>query len=109
MSGQTESKVTAAATAAGIATAVSNLALWGLETYVFRGDVVPGAVTGAVQTLVIAAATFGAGWYAKHTPRPDLQADPVDIAAEPGAHARDGVGRDGHPERPASLFERRGD
>jgi hypothetical protein len=64
-----------------------------------------GAVSGAVQTLVIAGATFAAGWYAKHTPRPDLRADPVDVAVEPGAHALDGRGRDGNPEQPVNLFD----
>jgi hypothetical protein len=45
-------------------------------------------------------------WYAKHTPRPDLRADPVDAAAdEPGAHALDGRGRDGNLEQPVDLFD----
>jgi hypothetical protein len=76
MSGPTETKVAAATTAAAVATALSNLVLWVLETYAFHGDAVPSAVSGAVQTLVIAGATFAAGWYAKHTPRPDLRAVP---------------------------------
>jgi hypothetical protein len=86
MSGPTETKVAAATTAAAVATALSNLALCALETYAFHGDAVPSAVSGAVQTLVIAGATFAAGWYARHTPRPDLTA----VADAPGEHARDG-------------------
>lgn len=51
------------------AAAVAGLALWILETYVFKGDV-PGAVVTAVYIGVPAAITFTAGYFSRHTPRP---------------------------------------
>jgi hypothetical protein len=66
-----ESKVTAAT----VATAVTGLVLWVLGKLVFRGDV-PEPVAGAVLTVVPAIAAFVAGWWARHTPRPDLATKP---------------------------------
>lgn len=40
-----------------------------LGVYVFRGTV-PAAVVDVAGALVTGAVTFGAGWLAKHTPRP---------------------------------------
>ena len=60
-----ETKVQASTGAA----AVSGLALWTLGHYVFRGSV-PDVVASWVYVLVPAAVTFGAGYLAKHTPRP---------------------------------------
>lgn len=103
MSGPIELKVSAAT----IATAVSGLAVWALQTYWFRGEV-PLPVAAAVQAVVPAVVAFIAGYLARHTPRTDLQVDPVDVAAaeEGGAHTLDGVGRGDAPEMPVSLFEK---
>jgi len=66
-----ESKVTAAT----LATAITALVLWLLGEYAFDGDV-PEAVAGVVVTVVPAVAAFIAGWWTKHTPRPDLATKP---------------------------------
>jgi len=73
VSGPVEVKVSAAT----IASAVSGLGLWALQTYVFRTDV-PLPVIAAVTTVVPAIVTFVAGYMAPHTPRPDLRCDPDD-------------------------------
>jgi hypothetical protein len=75
VSGPVEVKVSAAA----IASAVSGLGLWALQTYVFRTDV-PLPVVAAVTTVVPAIITFLAGYLAPHTPRPDLRCPPEDTS-----------------------------
>jgi hypothetical protein len=60
-----ETKVQASTAAA----AVSGLALWTLGHYVFKSGV-PDVVASWVYVLVPAVVTFGAGYLAKHTPRP---------------------------------------
>lgn len=76
MSAPIEVKVSAATVGA----VLSSLGVWALQTYVFRGDL-PLPVMAAVQTLVPGVVAFAAGWLSPHTPRPDLQVDPVDVAA----------------------------
>lgn len=106
MSGPLELKVSAASVGA----VLSGLVVWALQTYAFRGDV-PLPVDAAVQVLIPAAVALGAGWLAKHTPRPDLQVDPVDVAAaeDEGRHVLDDdpddipVGRIIPPAAPKSL------
>ena len=66
MAGPVEAKVQASTGAA----AVSGLALWSLGHWVFKGSV-PDVVASWVYVLVPAAVTFGAGYLAKHTARPD--------------------------------------
>lgn len=88
MSAPIEVKVSAAT----IASAVSGLGLWALQTYAFHGEV-PLPVLAAVQTVVPAVATFAAGWLAPHTPRPAdcdplLEDDPAD-ATPSGRHVLD--------------------
>lgn len=90
--GPIETKVSAAT----VATALSGVGVWALQRYVFQGDV-PVEVSTAVQILVPALFAFLGGWVARHTPRPDLQVDPVDVAAA-GAHALDGEPRPGQAE-----------
>lgn len=51
--------------------AVSGMALWILGKYVFKGDV-PDVIASWVYVLVPGLLTFAAGYYAKHTHRPDL-------------------------------------
>ena len=75
-SGPVEAKVSAATAAA----AVSSLAVWVLQAYVFRGDVPP-PVAAAVQVVVPAVITFAVGWLTRHTPR-------VDPDAATGRHTR---------------------
>ena len=59
-----ETKVTAATAAATF----TSFVLWLLAQYVFPGDV-PAPVVGIVTLLVTGAATFAAGYMARHTPR----------------------------------------
>lgn len=66
MAAQVEAKVQASSYAA----AASGLALWALGTYAFKGAV-PDVVVSWVYVAVPAALTFAAGYYARHTPRPD--------------------------------------
>ena len=73
-----EKKVQASTAAA----AVSGLALWSLGHYVFKGSV-PDVVASWVYVLVPGVITFGAGYLAKHTPRPVAPAAPVPPPAEP--------------------------
>jgi hypothetical protein len=65
MAAPVETKVTASTAAA----AVSGLALWTLGHYVFKTGV-PDVVASWVYVLVPAIVTFGAGYLARHTPRP---------------------------------------
>ncbi len=92
VSGRFELKVSAAAWA----TALSSLAVWALQTYVFKGEV-PVPVSAAVQVVIPTFVTFAAGYLAKHTPRPDLVAQ-GDEAAGPedvgGRHVLDGEATD---------------
>lgn len=67
MAGPVERKVQASAGAA----AVSGLALWALGHYVFKAGV-PDVVASWIYVLVPGALTFGAGYLAKHTARPDI-------------------------------------
>jgi uncharacterized membrane-anchored protein len=76
-SGPVETKVSAATVAA----VVSAFVLWVLRTFVFKGDVPP-EVEALVTVAVVGACTFAAGWFARHTPRTDLDADMS------GRHAR---------------------
>lgn len=97
-SGPVETKVSASTAAA----AAAGVLVWALQRYVFAGDV-PAEVSAAVQVLVPAAFAFVAGLLARHTPRPDLQAD----TGAAGAHALDGDPRPGQDtELPARrLFD----
>lgn len=65
MAGPVETKVQASTWAA----AVSGLALWALGTYVFQGSV-PDVVVSWTYVIVPSALTFGAGYLARHSPRP---------------------------------------
>jgi hypothetical protein len=84
MAAPVETKVTASTAAA----AVSGLALWTLGHYVFKSGV-PDVVASWVYVLVPAVVTFGAGYLAKHTPRPPTPlAITVPTAAENAEIAR---------------------
>lgn len=80
MSAPIEYKVSAAA----IATAVSGVVVWALQTYAFHGDL-PLPVSAFVQTVVPALVALAAGYMAPHTPRADTAVAPED---DPGRHAR---------------------
>jgi hypothetical protein len=75
-----ESKVVAASGATAVSAALTGVALWALETYVFHGEL-PAPVWMAAQTVIPAGCSFVAGFLARHTPRPDLRLDPVDREA----------------------------
>ena len=62
-----ETKVQASTAAA----AMSGLALWALGHWVFKGTV-PDVVASWTYVIIPALITFGAGWAARHTPRPDV-------------------------------------
>lgn len=108
MSRPIETKVYSATAGAVGGLVAANLVSWTLGAYVFHGDV-PGPVEAVVQYAVPALSTFFAGYWAKHTARPDLQPPtPPEPSEEeweqaaaaladdqPGAHARDGVPRPG--------------
>lgn len=66
MAAPVESKVQASTAAA----AVSGLALWMLGHYVFKGGDVPDVVASWVYVLVPGLLAFGAGYLARHSPRP---------------------------------------
>jgi hypothetical protein len=51
------------------AAALSGIALWALSRYVFRGAV-PDVAASWVDAIIPAAITFGAGYLARHSPRP---------------------------------------
>ena len=61
-----ETKVKASTAAA----AVSGIVLWIIGRYAFKGGAVPDVVASWVYVAVPAVVTFGAGYLAKHTPRP---------------------------------------
>jgi len=63
----TETKVKASTTAV----AISGLALWALQKYVFKTDV-PDVVVSWVYVLVPGILAWAAGYWAPHTHRPDL-------------------------------------
>jgi len=67
-----EKKVTAS-TAAAVTTGV---VLWVLQTYVFGGGDVPGPLAAFVGLVVLGGVTFGVGYMARHSPRPDLDLPP---------------------------------
>ncbi|MBT2213451.1 hypothetical protein [Actinomadura sp. NEAU-AAG7] len=66
MNNRVEAKVTAAASGAALAGLVVTL----MGEHVFNGDV-PQAVTDVVYVVVPALVAFAAGWWTRHTPRPD--------------------------------------
>lgn len=72
-----ETKVQASTAAA----ALSGLALWALGTYVFKGSV-PDVVASWVYVIIPAALAFGAGYLAKHTPRPAVPPAPSGIVQD---------------------------
>jgi hypothetical protein len=67
-----ENKVKASTSAA----AVSGLILWVLGRYVFRGEV-PDVLASWIYAVLPGVLAFGAGYLARHTPRPDLEAPPL--------------------------------
>ena len=67
MAGPVEAKVQASTGAA----AASGLILWVLGAYVFKGAV-PDVIVSWVYVLVPGMLAFGAGYFARHSPRPPL-------------------------------------
>jgi hypothetical protein len=72
MAGPVEAKVTASTGAA----AASGLILWILGAYVFKGGV-PDVIVSWVYVLVPGVLAFGAGYLARHAPRPDITPPPA--------------------------------
>ena len=74
----TEAKVKAAATAATVTGAVVTLAMYLLgqvDAIAAMPETAAGALLVLVTAAVTGAATFAAGWYAKHTSRPNVDAE----------------------------------
>jgi hypothetical protein len=59
-----------------LTSAACGLLLYFLGQYVFKGDV-PDVVVSWIYVLVPAALTFLAGYFTKHTPRPDVVVTPA--------------------------------
>ena len=81
MAGPVEQKVTASTAAA----AVAGLGIYLLQRYVFHGDVDP-TLASWIYALTPGVLTFAAGYFAKHTPRPDLAPlvpPPSNVAVKP--------------------------
>lgn len=53
-----------------LAAFVSGIAIWALQTWVFKGSTVPPGLVSLVYAVVPAAFAFAAGYQAPHTPRP---------------------------------------
>ena len=64
--------------ASTVTAAVSGLALWALGRYVFKGAV-PDVVASWMYAIVPGALTFAAGYFTRHSPRPELP--PVSLPA----------------------------
>lgn len=56
--------------AASVASTLAGLVVMLLATLVFHGGAVPALLVSLVGALATGAVTFGAGWAARHTPRP---------------------------------------
>jgi len=61
-------------TTSTVAAAVAGLVIWLLGKYVFKGTV-PDAVVLAVNVLMPGILAFLAGYFTRHTHRPDLSAE----------------------------------
>ena len=70
-----ERKVKAAGAGAAAGAVVAEAVNWALDRYLFTPDMtgdLPGPVSALVLLACSAGAAFAAGWWARHTPRPDL-------------------------------------
>ena len=76
MTAPVETKVKASTAAA----AVSGMAIWALGRYVFRGAV-PDVVASWIYVIVPGLLAFGAGYLARHTPRPVTAGPAIDEAS----------------------------
>lgn len=101
MAAPVETKVQASTAAA----AVSGLALWTLGHYMFKGSV-PDVVASWVYVIVPGVITFAAGYFARHTPRPDIPAGnmPADIPAGRGTYVQPEVGLPPGYEPPSAAL-----
>ena len=79
MAARVETKVTASSLAA----ALSGVALWALQTYVFKGGNVPAGAVTLVDVGVPAACAWVAGYFAPHTPRAAPPAAPATTSPPP--------------------------
>lgn len=96
-----ETKVTAAT----VASTLTGLIVMLLGTIAFGGGAVPALIVSVVGALVTGAVTFGAGWVARHTPRP-LDADTgstATLTAEPPASASSATSPVDLPAAPPST------
>lgn len=79
-SGPVEAKVKAATGGSAAGVALAGLILWLLDSYAWRQEPIPDAVSFAVITLLPIGLTFAGGFFARHTAR-------VDRDAVAGVHA----------------------
>ena len=68
--------------ASTVAAAATSLAMWALSRYVFKGAV-PDVVASWMYAIVPGLLTFVAGYFARHTPRPDLPVVPPVLPIPP--------------------------
>jgi hypothetical protein len=73
--------------ASSLAAAASGVALWALQTYVFKGNAVPAGLVSLIDVIVPAALAAAAGYLAPHTPRPvtPAPAPPSNVTITPPA------------------------
>jgi len=73
--------------ASTLAAAAAGVILWVLQTYVFKGNAVPGGLVSLVDAATPALAAAIAGYLAPHTPRTPPAPAPAPVPAPPAAPA----------------------
>ena len=81
-----QARIEAKVQASTIAAAAAGVILWVLQTYVFKGNAVPGGLVSLVDAATPALAAAIAGYVAPHTPRtPPAPATAAPAPAPPAA------------------------
>jgi len=81
-----QARIEAKVQASTIAAAAAGVILWVLQTYVFKGNAVPGGLVSLVDAATPALAAAIAGYVAPHTPRtPPAPAPAAPAPAPPAA------------------------
>lgn len=69
--------IEAKAQAAGLGGVIAGVAIWALQTYVFKGSTVPAGLVSLVYAAVPGLLALGGAWLAPHTSRPMPPPAPV--------------------------------
>ena len=80
-----QARIEAKVQASTIAAAAAGVILWVLQTYVFKGNAVPGGLVSLVDAATPALAAAIAGYVAPHTPRTPPASAPAAPAPAPPA------------------------